>query len=96
MNRILGNAMAGLVGLYQKHISPLTPPSCRFYPCCSEYSRIAFLRHGFFTGIWLTVWRLMRCNPWNPGGYDPVPLKSGNSSETETEKEKGGQITDGE
>ena len=45
----------------------------RFYPSCSEYSRVSFIRHGFMRGIWLSAARILRCNPWNPGGWDPVP-----------------------
>lgn len=83
MNRLLGKGMSYLVVLYQKTISPITPPSCRFYPTCSEYSRIAFLRHGFLKGIWLSVTRILRCNPWNPGGYDPVPPEKGMQGDAE-------------
>lgn len=77
MNRLLGKIAACLVRGYQVFISPLTPPSCRYYPTCSEYSRIAFIRHGFFKGFFLTVYRLLRCNPWSKGGFDPVPPLKG-------------------
>ncbi|HDH57652.1 MAG TPA: membrane protein insertion efficiency factor YidD [Bacteroidetes bacterium] len=66
-----------LVRGYQLFISPLMPPSCRFYPTCSEYGRVALIRHGFFRGFWLTITRILRCNPWNPGGWDPVPSMPG-------------------
>jgi putative membrane protein insertion efficiency factor len=65
-------AMA-LIRLYQLTLSPLLPPSCRFTPSCSHYGYEAFRRFGFFKGGWLTVKRVTRCNPFNPGGYDPVP-----------------------
>ncbi len=65
-------AMA-LIRLYQLTLSPLLPPSCRFTPSCSRYGYEAFQRHGFLKGGWLTVKRVVRCNPFNPGGYDPVP-----------------------
>lgn len=62
-----------LIMFYRRCISPLTPPSCRFTPTCSEYAIIAFQRYGFFKGFWLTLKRICRCAPWSPGGYDPVP-----------------------
>jgi putative membrane protein insertion efficiency factor len=65
-------AMA-LIRLYQLTLSPLLPPSCRFTPSCSHYGYEAFRRFGFFKGGWLAVKRVARCNPFNPGGYDPVP-----------------------
>lgn len=58
---------------YQYCISPLTPPSCRFIPSCSEYARQALLKHGPFKGLALAIWRILRCNPWGGSGYDPVP-----------------------
>lgn len=62
-----------LVRAYQLLISPLSPPSCRFYPSCSAYAVTALQRFGPVKGTWLAVWRLLRCNPWNPGGVDHVP-----------------------
>jgi uncharacterized protein len=58
---------------YRRFISPLLPPSCRFYPSCSEYALEALRTHGAVRGLWLAVRRLARCHPFNPGGYDPVP-----------------------
>ena len=58
---------------YQLFISPMTPPTCRFYPSCSQYAVIALQRHGALRGTYLAVWRVLRCNPWNPGGVDDVP-----------------------
>jgi putative membrane protein insertion efficiency factor len=58
---------------YRLVISPLYGPTCRFYPSCSAYSLEAFETHGVFRGAYLTVRRLLRCHPWNPGGVDPVP-----------------------
>ncbi|HEX9745570.1 MAG TPA: membrane protein insertion efficiency factor YidD [bacterium] len=77
----IGRLASYLVRGYQFLISPLMPPSCRFYPTCSEYSRVALIRHGFFRGIYLTARRLISCNPWNPGGYDPVPPVGGGDSD---------------
>lgn len=65
-----------LVRFYQKFLSPLKRnPTCRFTPTCSAYAIEAFQKRGFFVGFALTVWRILRCNPFCPGGYDPVPEK---------------------
>lgn len=61
------------IRLYQRLISPLLPPTCRFYPTCSTYAVTAIERHGVVRGGWLAIRRIGRCHPWNPGGYDPVP-----------------------
>lgn len=62
-----------LVKFYRKFISPLKIPCCRFYPTCSAYAVEAFTKHGAIKGLGLTVWRILRCNPFCKGGYDPVP-----------------------
>ena len=63
-----------LIRLYQRFISPLKrKPCCRFTPTCSAYALEAFQKLGFFVGLALTVWRVLRCNPFCAGGYDPVP-----------------------
>ena len=67
--------MIWLIGLYRKFISPIKPPCCRFTPTCSAYAIEAFKKRGFFIGLILTVWRILRCNPFAKGGYDPVPDK---------------------
>ncbi|MGK9369132.1 membrane protein insertion efficiency factor YidD [Melioribacter sp. Ez-97] len=61
-----------LIKFYQKAISPMFPPSCRFYPTCSEYSVQAFTKYGVFKGGIKSIWRILRCNPFNKGGYDPL------------------------
>lgn len=62
-----------IIRLYQKLVSPALPPSCRFAPSCSEYARQAVEKHGVLRGLWLGLGRLLRCHPFRPGGYDPVP-----------------------
>jgi putative membrane protein insertion efficiency factor len=62
-----------LLKFYKSLISPLLPASCRYVPTCSEYAAEAVVRHGFFQGAALAVWRVLRCNPLARGGYDPVP-----------------------
>ena len=61
-----------LIKVYQNTLRFVFPQACRFYPSCSEYSVQALKKHGFFKGGWLSVRRLLRCHPFNPGGYDPV------------------------
>ncbi|MBQ7423690.1 MAG: membrane protein insertion efficiency factor YidD [Prevotella sp.] len=61
------------IRFYQYAISPLTPPSCRFTPTCSEYARQAIIKYGPLKGLWLATKRLLRCHPWGGSGYDPVP-----------------------
>ena len=69
------HVMIWLIRLYKKYISPLKPPCCRFTPTCSAYAIEAFQKRGFFAGFILMTWRLLRCNPFCRGGYDPVPDK---------------------
>lgn len=59
-----------LLDFYKRRLSPLLPPSCRFTPTCSEYARLALIRHGLGRGSVLTLLRLMRCQPFHPGGVD--------------------------
>ena len=62
-----------LIKLYQKIISPLLGANCRFYPTCSQYALEAIEKYGFFKGGWMALRRILRCHPFHPGGYDPVP-----------------------
>jgi len=64
--------MTSLVMWYQKYISPLKKPCCRFYPSCSGYALEAIQKHGAFKGSLMAFWRILRCNPLCKGGYDPV------------------------
>jgi putative membrane protein insertion efficiency factor len=72
----------GLIRSYQLALSPLLPPACRFSPSCSQYSFEAVARYGLWKGGGLAIRRLLRCHPFHPGGYDPVPLES-NADTTE-------------
>lgn len=66
--------LLGLIRFYQNHISPAFAPRCRFTPTCSQYAVEAIGKYGAFKGSLLTLWRLLRCNPFNRGDpYDPVP-----------------------
>lgn len=69
----LGWLLLQPIYFYQRFISPLTPPVCRFTPSCSHYAVEAIKKHGPFKGLRLAVWRILRCNPWGGSGYDPVP-----------------------
>lgn len=64
-----------LIRLYQRYISPLTPPTCRFHPTCSNYAIEAISEHGVLKGTWLAIKRILKCHPFHPGGFDPVPPK---------------------
>ena len=71
--RIVALPFIGLIRFYQKCISPLTPPSCRYTPTCSQYAIEAIRKYGVIKGTWLAVKRIARCHPWGGSGYDPVP-----------------------
>jgi len=66
------SAATAILQLYKGLVSPLFPPACRYVPTCSEYAAEAVARHGFWYGGLLAVWRVLRCNPFARGGYDPV------------------------
>jgi|KBSSwiStaDraftv2_1062776.scaffolds.fasta_scaffold217549_2 putative membrane protein insertion efficiency factor len=67
--------LRALLYVYRALVSPLLPRACRFHPTCSQFALDALGEHGTVTGLRLTLARLARCHPWNPGGYDPVPSR---------------------
>jgi len=73
-NLCMNKLVLKLISFYQKRISPNTNPHCKYAPTCSEYARICFTKFNFFIAFSLTIWRILRCNPFSKGGYDPVPL----------------------
>jgi putative membrane protein insertion efficiency factor len=73
----LGWLLRALLLAYRYALSPMLGPRCRFYPSCSAYALEALDRHGALAGAWLALRRVLRCHPWHPGGYDPVPDRTG-------------------
>ncbi len=73
VSRATVEVAVGLVRFYQRWVSRYAPATCRFYPSCSNYAVEALERHGLLRGSWLALKRLLRCHPFHPGGYDPVP-----------------------
>ncbi|MBN2049405.1 MAG: membrane protein insertion efficiency factor YidD [Spirochaetales bacterium] len=73
MNRIVKRLFLSLIWVYKKVISPVLPRSCRFYPTCSTYAQGAIEKYGPWKGSVLAVKRILKCHPYHPGGYDPVP-----------------------
>lgn len=69
----MSGILTGIIRFYQRRISPLTGASCRFHPTCSQYSLEAIEKYGAARGSWLGARRILRCHPFHPGGYDPVP-----------------------
>ncbi|GGK93243.1 membrane protein insertion efficiency factor YidD [Mangrovihabitans endophyticus] len=70
---VVARMLRAAVVAYRRYVSPALPARCRFYPSCSAYAVEAIERHGALRGTGLAVWRLLRCHPFHPGGYDPVP-----------------------
>ncbi len=66
------NVLARAIKTYRRFVSPLLPPSCRYWPTCSEYALQAVLKYGVLRGGFMGAWRVLRCNPWSKGGVDPV------------------------
>ncbi|MGX6443122.1 membrane protein insertion efficiency factor YidD [Neobacillus sp. K501] len=72
---MLKKIFIAIIRFYQVVISPIKPPTCRFYPTCSHYGLEAVQRFGAVKGGWLTIKRILKCHPFHPGGVDPVPEK---------------------
>lgn len=75
MNQLLKYIFILPIRIYQKVISPMLPPSCRYYPTCSQYMVEAIQEWGVFKGLWLGIKRFLSCHPWSEGGHDPVPKR---------------------
>lgn len=73
---VLRRAVVAPIALYQRVISPALPRQCKYEPTCSAYASQAIQRYGILRGLVLTGWRLLRCNPWSHGGYDPVDAQT--------------------
>ncbi len=71
VSKIASEAVIGLIRFYQRYISPLHRPTCRFYPTCSSYAIEAIRKFGLLQGGLMSIYRLLRCGPWTAGGYDP-------------------------
>ena len=74
---VAARTIIALVRIYQRYLSILKPPTCRYYPSCSEYAARAVRARGLLRGSLLAAWRLLRCNPFSSGGYDPGPWAAG-------------------
>ncbi len=70
---LIKKTLLGIIHLYQQFISPLTPPTCRYHPTCSNYAKQALQKHGVLKGTWLATKRILSCHPFGGSGYDPVP-----------------------
>ncbi len=77
--KIIKNILIGIIKAYQKLISPLFPKSCRFYPTCSSYAIQAIQTHNIFYALFLSIKRILKCNPFFKGGIDEVPTKKGHT-----------------
>ncbi len=78
---MMKTVLLGLIRGYRYFISPLCPPTCRFQPTCSSYGMEAIAIHGAIKGSWLGINRILRCHPFHPGGYDPVPTSDQSSDD---------------
>ena len=85
LKRVTAAPLIGLLLFYQRFISPMTPPTCRYYPSCSSYALTAIRRFGPVKGTWLALRRLGRCHPWAAGGVDHVPARHPHAPDAATE-----------
>lgn len=72
---LVARALVGLIQIYRKVVSPLMPSRCRFVPSCSLYTADAIREFGAVRGMWLGVRRILKCHPFHPGGFDPIPRR---------------------
>lgn len=72
LNKLFSIVFIHIIRFYQKYISPLKGPTCRFYPTCSQYSIEAIKKYGALKGLMLSIKRILKCHPFHPGGYDPL------------------------
>lgn len=86
---MVARALMQLIRWYQRFLSPLLPPACRFEPSCSRYGHECLRLHGAAKGSYLTVRRILRCHPFHPGGYDPPPLPAGHPGSPPPENRPG-------
>ena len=84
VGRVVTAPVIGAIVLYQRFVSPMRPPTCRYYPSCSAYAVTALRRFGPVKGTWLALKRLGRCHPWTPGGVDHVPERTPHSTSDST------------
>ena len=91
MTSIAAKVLIAPIRFYQRFITPYTPATCRYYPTCSAYAVTALRTRGAFVGTGLTIWRLLRCNPWSSGGVDHVPAK-GHSHPTSPNQPSSGDV----
>lgn len=89
--RIPASLLIGTFRIWQLLASPTYGQTCRFYPSCSAYGLEAVRTHGAVRGVWLTLRRLVRCHPWNPGGVDPVPPRGRHDAHRDDEAGQAGQ-----
>jgi putative membrane protein insertion efficiency factor len=72
MRKFAKQSLIAVINLYRKYLSPLKQPCCKYYPTCSQYAANAVARYGAARGALLAIWRILRCNPFSKGGFDPV------------------------
>ncbi|NCU31341.1 MAG: membrane protein insertion efficiency factor YidD [Candidatus Moranbacteria bacterium] len=73
LSKLITSPFIFLIDIYQFFISPLKPNCCRFYPSCSSYARQSLVEYGILIGLYLSLFRIIKCHPFHPGGFDPVP-----------------------